>query len=98
MDLTGHRSNPPQPLGALLEGRSDRGVDAVGRGCDAEQERLPIGSRHPRHDWALDAYRAPRVLAQPAPRPDVIEVSDLVRRFGEFAAVDGISFEVPEGT
>lgn len=36
-------------------------------------------------------------VAAPALRPDVIEVRDLTRRFGEFTAVDGISFDVREG-
>ncbi len=36
-------------------------------------------------------------LAAPAPRPNVVEVRDLTRRFGEFTAVDGISFDVREG-
>ena len=35
--------------------------------------------------------------ATPAPRPNVIEVRDLTRRFGTFTAVDGISFDVCEG-
>jgi hypothetical protein len=59
--------------------------------------RWPRGRVQRRCDLCLAPYRAPRVLTQLAPRPDVIEVSDLVRRFGEFA-VDGISFEVPEWT
>jgi ABC-2 type transport system ATP-binding protein len=32
-----------------------------------------------------------------APRPNVVEVRDLTRRFGEFTAVDAISFDVHEG-
>ena len=36
-------------------------------------------------------------VAAPRARPSVIEVRDLTRRFGEFTAVDGISFEVREG-
>jgi ABC-2 type transport system ATP-binding protein len=36
-------------------------------------------------------------VAAPPPRPTVIEVRDLTRRFGEFTAVDGISFDVSEG-
>lgn len=32
-----------------------------------------------------------------APRPNVVEVRDLTRRFGEFTAVDSISFDVHEG-
>src|SRR5271167_3607508 len=37
------------------------------------------------------------VVGPPAPRPKVIEVRDLTRRFGEFTAVDGITFDVYEG-
>ena len=36
-------------------------------------------------------------LAAPAATPSVIEVRDLTRRFGDFTAVDGISFDVREG-
>jgi ABC-2 type transport system ATP-binding protein len=35
--------------------------------------------------------------ATPAPRPNVIEVRNLTRRFGTFTAVDSISFDVREG-
>src|ERR1019366_6572294 len=38
----------------------------------------------------------PNVVGVP-PRPNVIEVRDLTRRFGTFTAVDGISFDVREG-
>ena len=60
MDLTGHRSNPPRALEALLEGRlDDRGAcagaeDRSDSGA-AEQAGSPIGSRHRRHDWVLEA-------------------------------------------
>ena len=37
------------------------------------------------------------VVVSPTPRPNVIEVRDLTRRFGAFTAVDGISFDVREG-
>src|SRR5271165_4442125 len=40
---------------------------------------------------------APAQARAPAPRPDVVEVRDLTRRFGEFTAVDGITFDVHEG-
>jgi len=36
-------------------------------------------------------------VLSPAPAPNVIEVRDLRRRFGELAAVDGIDFDVREG-
>ncbi len=36
-------------------------------------------------------------VATAAPRPKVIEVRDLTKRFGAFTAVDGISFDVLEG-
>ncbi len=36
-------------------------------------------------------------IASSSPRPSVVEVHDLTRRFGEFTAVDAISFEVFEG-
>ncbi|MGO9319472.1 MAG: ATP-binding cassette domain-containing protein [Solirubrobacteraceae bacterium] len=36
-------------------------------------------------------------MAASAPPPNVIEVRDLTRRFGEFTAVDAISFDVSEG-
>jgi ABC-2 type transport system ATP-binding protein len=39
---------------------------------------------------------SPQVADRPAPR-NVIEVRDLSRRFGDFTAVDGISFDVREG-
>ncbi len=38
----------------------------------------------------------PEVAALASP-PNVIEVRDLTRRFGELTAVDGISFDVREG-
>ena len=65
VDLTGHHSNPSRPLEALLEGWVTR-MDAVAdddrlHGCDAEQVRPPVGRRHRRHDWVLDAVI--RVLA-----------------------------------
>ncbi len=44
-----------------------------------------------------DDARAQASGSAPAPRPDVVEVRDLTRRFGEFTAVDGISFDVHEG-
>lgn len=67
MDLTGHHSNPPRPLEALLEGRSDDRVERAGvedrpDGSAAEQAGSPIGSRHRRHDWVLEAVI--RVLAE----------------------------------
>jgi hypothetical protein len=67
MDLTGHHSNPPRSLKALLEGRSDGRLEHPGpkdrpdRGA-AEQTVSPVGSRHRRHDWVLEAVL--RVLAE----------------------------------
>ena len=60
MDLTGHPSNPPRPLEALLEERSDDRVDCASAAdradySVAEQARSPIGCRHRRHDWVLEA-------------------------------------------
>ena len=60
VDLTGQHSNTSRPLEALLEGRSGNRMGHTGagggaHGCDAEQARQPIGSRHRRHDWVLDA-------------------------------------------
>ena len=40
---------------------------------------------------------AGRDVAVPEARPNVIEVRELTRRFGEFTAVDAISFDVREG-
>jgi ABC-2 type transport system ATP-binding protein len=37
------------------------------------------------------------VAVSPTPPPNVIEVRDLTRRFGEFTAVDAITFDVREG-
>jgi hypothetical protein len=67
MDLTGHHSNPPLPLDALLELRLDGSVETAGAGdrpdCDVAEETVsPIGSRHRRHDWVLAAVL--RVLAE----------------------------------
>ncbi len=67
MDLTGHHSNPPQPLKALLEGRLDASVESPDTSerpyrAVAEEASPPIGSRHRRHDWVLEAVL--RVFAQ----------------------------------
>ena len=43
----------------------------------------------------LTADAGPEIALSPA--RNVIEVRDLTRRFGEFTAVDGISFDVREG-
>jgi hypothetical protein len=74
VDLTGHHSNPPEPLGALLEGRLNVGVDTMGRSCDAAEACSPIGSRHRRHDWVLDAVI--RVLAD---RSEAMRARDIHR-------------------
>ncbi len=67
MDLTGHHSNPPRPLEALLEGRWDDRVERAGAkdrpdGGAAERAGSPIGSGHRRDDWVLEAVL--RVLAE----------------------------------
>ncbi len=46
---------------------------------------------------AVSDARAQTETAIPPPRPNVIEVHDLTRRFGELTAVDSISFDVREG-
>ncbi|HME04318.1 MAG TPA: hypothetical protein VKG38_14950 [Solirubrobacteraceae bacterium] len=66
MDLTGHHSNPPRPLDALLEGRPEDRIEPTGAkdrpdGGAAEQAVSPIADRHRRHDWVLEAVI--RVLA-----------------------------------
>jgi hypothetical protein len=59
MDLTGHHSNPPRHLEALLEGRSDDRVERPEAGdrhdCGTGRTVSPIGSWHRRHDWVLEA-------------------------------------------
>ncbi len=67
MELSGQHSDPPRPLEALLEGRWDDRIERAGAndrpdGGAAEEADSPIGSRHRRHDWVLEAVL--RVLAE----------------------------------
>jgi len=60
MDLTGHHSNPSEPLKALLEAGSEwRGgrdrASSVSRSGQADASELSIGSTHRRHGWVLEA-------------------------------------------
>jgi len=86
MDLTGHHSNSPRPLEALLEGRSDDRVERPGakdrpHSGAAEQAGSPIGSRHRRHDWVLEAVL--RVLSE---RKEPMQARDV---YGAVAALLG---------
>jgi HB1, ASXL, restriction endonuclease HTH domain len=66
MDLSGHHSNPSEPLETLLHGPPDRGESPVNAVACAQiappgQAARAIGARHPRQGRIIDAIT--RVLS-----------------------------------
>ena len=85
---------------ALLAGAGIRAVDAsLEDGFMTllrAQARAPAQAPLPDSDSDLSTAQAP--MPESAPEPEVmIEVRELVRRFGDFTAVDSISFSVRRG-
>jgi len=84
MDLTGHHSNPPRPLEALLDRRIERRAERAGDegralAGAAVEARAPIASRHRRHDWVLEAVLG--VLAERKEPMRARDVHSAVRLF-----------------
>jgi drug efflux transport system ATP-binding protein len=95
----------PPDLERLLPGASDARVEAVpprfedsfvlllhqARRSATAAEAAANGAR------ALAEERSPAPRPAEAAAPNIIEVRDVRRRFGQFYAVDGVSFEVQQG-
>jgi hypothetical protein len=74
MDLSGHHSNPPAPLEALLNGPSSDAEAACeqGRACAAGARGWALGAAHPRQGRIIDAISEVLVdQRDPMPARDV---------------------------
>lgn len=92
----GERSRFRQrPRGGCLR-RDDRGAPRCGRDDRAEPE-YPLRDRHDGRQAPDGTGCASCPMNSPAHAPSV-EVINLVKRFGGFAAVDGVSLRVTPGT
>src|SRR5262249_12107696 len=82
-----HQDHRAQTLHRQQQAQPGSGHDRRGHGPEVESRRLVMAENHVNGNGAQDF----------ASRPKAIQVVNIVKRFGNFTAVDGVSFEAAEG-